>query len=209
MRFLLLRVRGSSSLFASSTNQLWPQTSITAVVCQFSSALILIGFKQSRNDYYLFYQGASSSLVILLVHVDDIILTGADLSILNEVKAKLQSLFRLKDLGSLKYFLRLEIALSKQGITLFQHKYTLSLLDDCEFLACKSTSLPMDPNLEFKASDGDLLDALSAYRRLIGRLSYLDFCLALISPSQSTSLVSLYVSLVHPIWKLLIIYFIT
>ena len=70
---------------------------------------------------------------MLLVYVDDIILAGSDLSILIDVKHTLQSLFKLKDLGSLKYFLGLEIAKSSTKIFLSQRKYTLSLLDETGF----------------------------------------------------------------------------
>ena len=40
----------------------------------------------------------------------------------------------MKDLGVLKYFLSLEIAISTCGISLDQYKYVLSLLNDTGFL---------------------------------------------------------------------------
>ena len=73
-----------------------------------------------------------STKVVLLVYVDDIILAGADLDAISHVKAMLHSLFKLKDLGTLKYFIGLEIA-SAKGICLSQRKYTLSLFDDTGF----------------------------------------------------------------------------
>ena len=77
---------------------------------KFSSALINHGFTQSKSDYSLFLKGNGNSLVVFLVYVDDIILAIFYLNALNAVKTVLQSLFKLKDLGSLKYFLGLEIA---------------------------------------------------------------------------------------------------
>ena len=112
---------------------------------KFSSALLTHGFTQSRSDYSLFLKGSGNSLVVLLVYVDDIILAGSDLTALNAVKSVLKSLFKLKDL---KYFLGLEIAKSSSGIFLSQRKYTLSLLDETDFLASKLAGLPMDPNLK-------------------------------------------------------------
>lgn len=81
--------------------------------------------------------------------------------------------FKLKDLGNLKYFLGIEIARADAGIVLSQRHYTLQLLDDTGFLACKPTPLPMDNNHHLTATDGDPLPDPYQYRRLVGRLLYL------------------------------------
>ncbi|XP_031249394.1 uncharacterized protein LOC116107227 [Pistacia vera] len=84
-----------------------------------------------------------------------------------------ESWFKLKDLGGLKYFLGLEIAQSKQGIALSQRHYTLQLLEDSGYLACKPTVVPMDPKLRLTATEGELLSDITHYRRLVGKLLYL------------------------------------
>ena len=88
-------------------------------------------------------------------------------------QVQLQSLFKLKVLGSLKYSLGLEIAKSSKGISLSQRKYTLSLLDDTGFLGSKLATLPMDSNLKLGLVDGDPIEDPSLYKRMIGRLMYL------------------------------------
>lgn len=51
--------------------------------------------------------------------------------------------------------------------------YTLQLLEDTGFLACKPASIPMDHNINLTSvKDSPLADA-SKYRRLIGQLLYL------------------------------------
>ena len=108
---------------------------------KYSFALLQHGFSQSKSDYSLFHKGKGVSLVVLLVYVaymDNIILASLTIFALIAIKSALQSLFKLKDLGSLKYFLGLEIAKSSFGIFLSQRKYTLSLLDDTGFLASKT-----------------------------------------------------------------------
>ena len=109
----------------------------------------------------------------LLVYVDDIIITGPSQQHINSLKQFLHSQFKLKDLGPLKYFLGIEIARSTAGIVFSQRNYTLQLLEDTSFLACKPTFVPMDSKLRLTAFDGDLLSDPSSYRRLIGRLLYL------------------------------------
>lgn len=71
----------------------------------------------------------------LLVYVDDIIITGPDLTAITNLKNFLHTQFKLKDLGILRYFLGLEIARSSSGILLTQGHYTLQLLEDTGFLA--------------------------------------------------------------------------
>jgi hypothetical protein len=96
---------------------------------KFSSTSLQHGFSQSKNYYSLFTLGSGCSLEVLLVYVDDIIVSVPNLQKVHEV----QSLFQLKVLGDWKYFLALEIAKSSKGISLSQRKYTLSLLDDTLF----------------------------------------------------------------------------
>ena len=141
---------------------------------KFSQTLIQYGFVQSKSDYSLFTKGSGSSFIALLVYVDDIIIAGPSSQIINSLKNFLHSQFKLKDLGCLKYFLGLEIAKSVKGIVLSQRHYTLQLLEDTGFLGCKPAKVPMDPKVRLNASDGDLLTDISQYRRLIGRLLYLN-----------------------------------
>lgn len=64
------------------------------------------------------------SIVALLVYVDDILLTNPCYTEIESVRV-LHSHFLLKDLGSAKYFLALELSCSKDGIYLSQRKYCL------------------------------------------------------------------------------------
>ena len=111
--------------------------------------------------------------MVLLVYVDDIIVVGPNADMVHKVQLQLQSLFKLKVLGDLKYFLGLEIACSSKGICLSQRKYTLTLLEDIGFIDSKPASLPMESNMKLSAIDGDPLEDGSLYRRLMGHLMYL------------------------------------
>ncbi|XP_073138208.1 secreted RxLR effector protein 161-like [Henckelia pumila] len=76
----------------------------------FSTFLLESNFTQSQADYTLFIRGSGSSFLALLVYVDDIIIAGPSSDVIHNFKSELQSRFKLKDLGHLKYFLGLEIA---------------------------------------------------------------------------------------------------
>jgi len=50
------------------------------------------------------------SFIALLIYVDDIVLVGNDLNVITTGKESLNVAFHIKDLGKLKYFMRLEIS---------------------------------------------------------------------------------------------------
>lgn len=58
----------------------------------------------------------SGKTSVLIVYVDDIILTGDDLDEMNPLKKNLATEFEFKDLEALKYFLRMEDARSRKVI---------------------------------------------------------------------------------------------
>ena len=66
--------------------------------------------------------------VVLIVHVDDIILTGDDNEGIVKLKEGLTKEFEIKNMGNFKYFLGMEFARSKEGIVVNQRKYVIDLL---------------------------------------------------------------------------------
>ncbi|GJT46623.1 retrovirus-related pol polyprotein from transposon TNT 1-94 [Tanacetum coccineum] len=109
-----------------------------------SNALIEFGFTQSKKDYSLFVKKEGSSIIAVLVYVDDLLIIGNDQSQIFKLKTQLSSVFHMKDLGELNYFLGLE-----------------------------PYKLPMDPNLKLQADIGTPLFDPEVYRRAIGKLIYL------------------------------------
>nr|XP_025652119.1 uncharacterized protein LOC112748125 [Arachis hypogaea] len=89
------------------------------------------------------------------------------------VKAELHEAFKIKDIGSLKFFLGLEIARCSTGLTIHQRKYILDLLEECGMINCKPTSTPMDYSTKLTKISTPIYGDIPFYRRLIGRLVYL------------------------------------
>jgi hypothetical protein len=140
---------------------------------KFSTTLIGHGFTQSKSDYSLFTRVQESSFIALLVYVDDIVIASNNFQAISTLTGFLNSAFKLKDLGPLKFFLGLEIARSSKGIYVSQRKYALEILDDAGVLAAKPAPVPMEPNIKLSREEGDLLSDPTVYRRMIGRLVYL------------------------------------
>ena len=141
---------------------------------KFSTTLIQdLGFIQSKANYFLFTRQTNPSFLIILVYVDDVLVASDNKDEIARFKLLLDQKFKLKDLGDLKYFLRLEIARSNQGIALCQRKYVLKPLIDAGYLGCKPAKTPMEQNLKLSKYEGEELKDPSLYRRMIGRLLYL------------------------------------
>lgn len=102
---------------------------------KFSTALLDIGFLQSHADNSLFLRTRGGAFVALLVYVDDIVIATNCEKEAHELKTYLDSRFRLKDLGELKYFLGIEVARSQHGISICQRNYSLNCSLKLDFLA--------------------------------------------------------------------------
>ncbi|KAM2881066.1 hypothetical protein COP2_014191 [Malus domestica] len=139
----------------------------------FSEAIQKAGYHQSKADYSLFTKVRGTSITVVLIYVDDVLITGNDLQEMEQLKAFLLKRFRIKDLGDLKYFLGIEFVRSEKGIFMSQRKYALDILQDSGLLSARPDPFPMEQNLVLTSTDGALLNDPTKYRRLIGRLIYL------------------------------------
>ena len=121
----------------------------------------------------MFYKhNKDGKIVILIVYMDDIVLTGSDKEELERLKRRLATEFEIKDLGALKYFLGMEFARSKEGIFVNQCKYVLDLLGETGQLGCKLVEIPIEPNIKLLPSKDEVKDK-EQYQRLVRRLIYL------------------------------------
>nr|XP_016456693.1 PREDICTED: uncharacterized mitochondrial protein AtMg00810-like [Nicotiana tabacum] len=132
-----------------------------------------MGYSSSLNDYSLFSKITPSSTVFIAVYVDDILLVGNDTSELDSIKSFLDNQFKIKDLGSIHYFLGLEVSHLPQGLLVNQHKYLKELLTEfhCDSASLVVTSLDM--SIMLTPTSGDPLADASPYRRLIRKLNFL------------------------------------
>ena len=83
---------------------------------KFSQVVEEFNMQKSKSDHSVFYRNSSSSIILLVVYVEDIVITGSDSKGISSLKSFLQSQFHTKDLGMLRYFLGIEVMRSKHGI---------------------------------------------------------------------------------------------
>ncbi|RVW20422.1 Retrovirus-related Pol polyprotein from transposon RE1 [Vitis vinifera] len=97
---------------------------------KFSTAIMGLGFSQSPSDHSLFIKNVDGLFIAILVYVDDVIIASNNQGAIADLKSELNKLFKLKDLGDVKYF-----------------------------LGCKAASTPMEANVKLSMDEGvDLPD---------------------------------------------------
>lgn len=133
----------------------------------------LIDFVQSKNDYSLFIKKTPTSLTIVVVYVDDIIISGNHLPSIQSIKSHLHTIFSIKDLGKLHYFLGLEVSYLPDGIVLSQKKFTTDHLKDSGLPTFKKVVTPLPINFKLQSSDSPLFSDTTKYRSLVGKLNFL------------------------------------
>ena len=118
----------------------------------------------SHYDSALFLRCTNKGTILLLLYVNDMIITGDDLNGIQELKDFLSQQFEMKDLGHLNYFLGLEITHSTDGLYLTQAKYASELLPRAGLTDSKTVDTPVEFNAHLTPSGGKPLSNLSLYR---------------------------------------------
>ncbi|XP_016195206.1 uncharacterized protein LOC107636196 [Arachis ipaensis] len=135
---------------------------------KFNTTICNLGFTDSTHENALFIRKSECEIVLLLLYVDDMIITRDDIDGIFDLKASLLHTFEMKDLSSLSYFLDLEVIFSNDGIYLSQAKYVSDFLARVNVTDSRTESTPLEPNVRFTPMDGTILDNPSLYRQLVG-----------------------------------------
>ncbi|GKC54702.1 uncharacterized mitochondrial protein-like protein [Tanacetum coccineum] len=114
-------------------------------------------------------------MVAVLIYMDDVIITGNNLTKIQETKKQLNDEFSVKDLGLLKYFLGIEVAKTKDGQVLSQQKYTLDILENSGKMGCKPSAFPIEQGLKLDKRRNQFVadprnNHLEATNRVLGYL---------------------------------------
>jgi hypothetical protein len=140
---------------------------------KFSNTVHQFSFSSSPHDTTLFIRRSDQGMILLLLYVDDMIITGNDHSGISDFKQFLHQQFKMKDLGHLGYFLGLEVSSDSISYYLSQTKYTSDLLSRASLTDTKVVSTPLEMNARLTPLDGTPLSDATLYRQLVGSLVYL------------------------------------
>ena len=138
------------------------------------SFLLKIGFVTSAADASLFIHSSESIFLVLLVYVDDIIVTGNTDTAVTQLVQRLAAQFSLKDLGTLSYFLGVEVIPHHSGgLFLSQRKYISDVLIKAGMEDAKPVTTPLSASTPLLKTEGEPLPSPTDYRCIVGSLQYL------------------------------------
>ena len=83
-----------------------------------SKVIEKFGMQKNKSDRSVFYRNSQVGIILFVVYVDDIIITGNDMTGISSFKSFHHGQFHTKDLGMPKYFLGVKVMRSKRGIFL-------------------------------------------------------------------------------------------
>ncbi|KAJ1686058.1 hypothetical protein LUZ63_017448 [Rhynchospora breviuscula] len=136
------------------------------------STLLDIGFCESQYDPSLFISHHDNQLTIILVYVDDILITGSSSILISKYINHLHDKFALKDLGLVHFFLGIEVSSCAAGLVLSQSKYIMDILSKANMTNARPCDTPMASGVQLSKNDGELFDNPKLYRSIVGALQY-------------------------------------
>lgn len=138
-----------------------------------SSCLENLGFKRCAYEHAVYIRQSKGENLIVGVYVDDLLITGTSVSIIEEFKEQMNHIFEMSDMGRLSYYLGIEVKQGDGYIELKQTGYARKILERNGMIDCNPTKYPMDPKEQLdKDEKGKLVDG-TQYRSMVGCLRYL------------------------------------
>ena len=137
------------------------------------TTLVDMGFRRCNSEHAVYARGSGRELLLLGVYVDDLVITGADATEIDNFKTAMKGKFRMSDLGLLSYYLGIEVRQDVDGVTIAQSAYVDKIIEKAGLMGCNARQTPMEARLKLsKASTAASTDA-TEYRSMVGTLRYL------------------------------------
>jgi hypothetical protein len=91
--------------------------------------LIALDFVKSKLEHVVYRRSSKNSFLLMGVYVDDLIISGPNVSDIKQFKSEMKKKFSMSDLSLLSYYLGIEVKQGDGGITLSQSSYAVKILE--------------------------------------------------------------------------------
>nr|KYP66622.1 Copia protein [Cajanus cajan] len=132
-----------------------------------------IDFVKSKVEYGVYTLTKGDNVVIICLYVDDLLITGSNEKLIQEVKKKMMQEFEMTDLGRMSYFLGLEFRDTEAGLILHQKKYATEMLKRFNMLNCNAAVTPMETGLKLVSNSEEKQVNPTLFKQIVGSLRYL------------------------------------
>jgi len=137
------------------------------------SYLLSHEFSRCKSDLNVYMIRMTNSLLLLVLYVDDLLITSCSTSAISTVKRILHDRFLMMDIGPLHFFFELDINQDASDIKLSQAKYARDLLETFHMTNYKSAPTLFLSRVKLEdGKDTPLVDN-TLYIQLVGTLLYL------------------------------------
>lgn len=137
--------------------------------------MLLNGYKVNESDKCIYYKSENHIFTIICLYVEDLLIVGSNIQVVNDVKSLLSNNFDMKDLREASLIIGIKITRSEKGNYLDQSNYIENILKKCNYFDCKPICTTYDPSKKLFKNTGDSVRQME-YVSIIGSLRYATDC---------------------------------
>jgi hypothetical protein len=139
--------------------------------------LLSNGFKTNESDKCIYYKSFYDVHVIICLYVDDLLIFGSNIDVINTTKTLLKNNFDMKDLGEANVILGMKITRTSNGIFIDQSHYIEKILKEYKYFDYKPVNTPFDLSVHlFPTKHENDIYNQKEYASIIGSLRYATDC---------------------------------
>ena len=139
-----------------------------------NDAMLSLGFGKLKIEECFYFLKHNGCMVWVLLYVDDVLVMGLSVEVVEHAKKLMKSAFEMTDLGIAKSFLGVEFIFGEHGVALRQSFFIRQILDSFGMLECKPANTPLVvASKTAKDRPSEAKKGIERYREAIGALLYI------------------------------------
>ncbi|GKB86916.1 retrovirus-related pol polyprotein from transposon TNT 1-94 [Tanacetum coccineum] len=142
---------------------------------KFDNTLLSNAFHINECDKCVYVKQYKNAFVIICLYVDDMLIMGTNMDVINQTKKMLHSSFDVKDMGEADVILGIRIQNNSNGYILTQSHYIENTLKKFGHYDDRPVVTPFDPKVQLKKNKGQSVSQLH-YTQVLGSLMYIMNC---------------------------------